>query len=247
MDNEYFWRNVITINDTIQTEWENVLHYFKLNVRNRKFERIFLGYYNYSPKGNYGRMKRSNGFLRARIKMNPQNEGLLSEMRSSNTEPLRCKVLSDGTVFKGFFTKFEGVSDYNEAIDGMKKREDGKQRYYKYLVEFRLLLNEEEKPQFGFEYETETFYEFMIKNYLKSYCPKGVLARDIHLDKDFPKQFDRMFCYYDGSTIENYMYLNGACYDVIKTFRECWKQYLKEWDEKYIKQFLKNGRWTYEQ
>ena len=137
MNNEYGWIYVVTINDTIETEWESVVHFFK--PYGKKSEEISFQVDN-GRKGRYGKIKNSNGILRAKVKMNPQNEGLLSEMRLSNTEPLICKIINDGTVFKGFFTKFKEISEYNIAIDLEDlERGDGKQGYYKYWVEFRLL------------------------------------------------------------------------------------------------------------
>jgi len=71
-----------------------------------------------------------------------------------------------------------------------------------------------------------TFYEFITKKYLKSDSPKGDLAKDIHQDEHFPKHIDTTVCL-DGSAIRYHLEMRGACYDAIKTFKSCWKQYLK--------------------
>lgn len=71
-----------------------------------------------------------------------------------------------------------------------------------------------------------TFYEFITKKYLKSDSPKGDLAKDIHQDEYFPKHIDTTVCL-DGSTIESHLEMKGACYDAIKIFKSCWKQYLR--------------------
>lgn len=62
------------------------------------------------------------------------------------------------------------------------------------------------------------FRKYMITNYINADNAKGDFARDIELDKDFPKSqtFTRIL---------NHLEKQGAIDRCIDTFRECWAEY----------------------
>lgn len=72
-----------------------------------------------------------------------------------------------------------------------------------------------------------TFYTFMIRNYENDNTPAGDLARDMKRDTEsFPRNSS---CKYKGwhEQIYNYLFVNKACRECLKTFNECWEEYVK--------------------
>lgn len=63
------------------------------------------------------------------------------------------------------------------------------------------------------------FKKYMITNYIDSNNAKGDLARDMQIDKDFPKS--QTFTH-----ILNHLENQGALDRCIDTFRECWIEYI---------------------
>ena len=62
------------------------------------------------------------------------------------------------------------------------------------------------------------FKQYMISNHINEQTPKGDLARDLKMDKEFP----RISCKKEGII---YLENRGACYNAIKTFKDSWKEY----------------------
>ena len=62
------------------------------------------------------------------------------------------------------------------------------------------------------------FKQYMISNHIKEDTPKGDLARDLKMDKEFP----RICCKKEGTI---YLEKYGACYNAIETFKAAWKEY----------------------
>jgi uncharacterized protein YozE (UPF0346 family) len=72
-----------------------------------------------------------------------------------------------------------------------------------------------------------TFYTFMTRNYKNNDSPAGDLAGDMKSDSEkFPRNRP---CKFKGWHEQLYKYLveNGACRDCLRTFEECWEEYVK--------------------
>ncbi len=70
----------------------------------------------------------------------------------------------------------------------------------------------------------ETFYDFVVNNFLEEPSPCGDLARDMKCDSNFPKESE------SKQEIRDYLQSYGdSCFrnSVIKAFKECWKEYKK--------------------
>lgn len=69
------------------------------------------------------------------------------------------------------------------------------------------------------------FYNYMTRNYLVEDGPKGDLARDMREDKaTFPKNGVGKFRGW-YKIIKDYLVSQGACYNCMETFEECWSEY----------------------
>lgn len=72
-----------------------------------------------------------------------------------------------------------------------------------------------------------TFYTFMMRNYKNSNNPAGDLARDMKSDSEnFPRNRP---CKFKGwhDIIYNHLVRNDACDACLKTFEECWEEYVR--------------------
>jgi len=70
-----------------------------------------------------------------------------------------------------------------------------------------------------------TFYTYMMRNHSGQDTPAGDLADDMKWDKEnFPRNGVGKF---DGwhSLIRRYLEREGACYDCLRVFEECWRDY----------------------
>ena len=65
-----------------------------------------------------------------------------------------------------------------------------------------------------------TFYDWMMKKYLKKDTPRGDLAYDMSREEDFPRCDD-----YDR--ILGYLHFRRACPGCIGIFKRCWRDYQK--------------------
>ena len=74
-----------------------------------------------------------------------------------------------------------------------------------------------------------TFYEYMVRKYIKKKNSGGDLARDMVRDAELSNAhniYNNDNAQYD--TIYGYLIIKGACKECIKTFKKCWEKYLKE-------------------
>ena len=72
-----------------------------------------------------------------------------------------------------------------------------------------------------------TFYTFMTRNYIKSDCPQGDLARDMRRNKEsFPRNRP---CKFKGwqAIIHDYLTSHNACRECLEAFEISWKEYVQ--------------------
>ena len=70
-----------------------------------------------------------------------------------------------------------------------------------------------------------TFYTWMMRNYKGDVSPAGDLATDMERDKEgFPRNGAGKFQGWHD-LILRYLELQGACWECIEVFEECWKEY----------------------
>lgn len=72
--------------------------------------------------------------------------------------------------------------------------------------------------------KVETFYEFVVKQFLDEPSPCGDLAKDMKSDSDFPKESR------SKQEIQKHLKSYGNILtqsDVMDAFRECWSEYKK--------------------
>ena len=68
------------------------------------------------------------------------------------------------------------------------------------------------------------FKNWLKKKYINDSGPKGYLARDVWMDKTFPINGAAKFNGWH-EYIYDYMMKEGACYECIDIFEQCWKEY----------------------
>ncbi len=71
-----------------------------------------------------------------------------------------------------------------------------------------------------------TFYTYMIKKHLDENSAEGDLAKDIKLDKTFPRNNSGKYDYWHDK-IENYLSSHNACSQCIDVFDRCWVCYVE--------------------
>ena len=62
------------------------------------------------------------------------------------------------------------------------------------------------------------FYTWMMRKHLRTKAPVGDLARDMELDRQFPKDGDR-------ASIRKYLEDNDACSGCLAVFEKAWRKY----------------------
>lgn len=65
------------------------------------------------------------------------------------------------------------------------------------------------------------FYTWMMRKHLRTKAPVGDLARDMELDRQFPKDGDR-------ASIRKYLEDNDACSGCLAAFEKAWRKYERE-------------------
>ena len=83
-----------------------------------------------------------------------------------------------------------------------------------------------------------TFYTYMMRYHRDEDSPEGDLAEDMKSTfADFPRNNSRRFDLWFG-IIYDYLVKHGACYDCLRTFSECWGEYMAHETKK---RFKKSG------
>ena len=65
------------------------------------------------------------------------------------------------------------------------------------------------------------FYTWMMRKHLRTKAPVWDLARDMELDRQFPKDGDR-------ASIRKYLEDNDACSGCLAVFEKAWRKYERE-------------------